>query len=112
MSRFNAYMSNHFGSCMLLAESYDPHRQRDVKIYRVPGEDAYVGVTDGTDSWIAPVVADLFTCNIKRIMDDLHAGKMPVISKSRERKKLPEQILPVSTTRKALPASFQKVRAP
>ena len=75
MNRFNAYINNDFSGCRLLAYAYDHCRLREVRIYMVPGFMEEVGVTDGTDRWIAPVVADPFSVNIKRIMTDLQAGK-------------------------------------
>jgi hypothetical protein len=77
MTRFNHYFANHFSACRLLAEAYDHCRNRDVRIYLVPGEMEFVGVTDGIDCWIAPVRAELFSVNIQRIIQDIHAGLDP-----------------------------------
>lgn len=75
MANWKTYMANHFGSCLVLAHARDNCRQRDVKICAIPGEVEAVGITDGTDAWIAPVTADCFSVNVRRLMDDLHAGK-------------------------------------
>jgi hypothetical protein len=75
MNRFNQYMNNGFSGCRLLAYARDNCRHRDVRIYQVPGFVEEVGVTDGTDSWIAPVIADPFSVNIRQIMRDLFDGK-------------------------------------
>lgn len=83
MSRFNHYFNGDFSGCRHLANAHDPHRDRDVRIYQIPGEIECVGVTDGVDKWIAPVVAELFTVNILKIMRDLHDGialKLPITS--------------------------------
>lgn len=77
MSRYNAHFANHFGGCMLLALARDPHRNRDVQLRMLPGEFDHVGVTDGTDAWIAPVAGDPFGVGIKRILDGVREGRMP-----------------------------------
>lgn len=89
-NRFNHYFNTHFSSCVLLAHAHDPYRQRDVQLRLLPGEFDVVGVTDGTDAWVAPVVGDSFRVNIKRILDDIRAGKPHVAEpmKRRERKQL------------------------
>lgn len=86
MSRYNALLSSHFSSCQLLAEARDPHRNRDVKLYKLPGEFAYVGVSDGVESWIAPAVASIFSVNVVRILQDIAAGKKPVAEASMRRR--------------------------
>lgn len=62
MSRFNPYLTNHFqgNGCRLIARAHDDCRGRDVRLYAVPGYWDCVGVTDGTDAWIAPASAGLF----------------------------------------------------
>lgn len=75
MSRYNNYFANGFRACRLLAYARDNHRNRDVRIYAMPGEFSVVGVTDDTDCWIAPVSADPFSVNITRLMKDLGEGK-------------------------------------
>ena len=67
MGKWNHHFANHFGSCMLLAKARDEHRNRDVEVRMLPGEFEVVGVTDGTDAWIAPVIADPFNVNIRGI---------------------------------------------
>lgn len=61
---------------MLLANARDEHRDRDVRLYLMPGEFDTVGVTDGTDAWVAPVIADPFSVNIARLMQDVRDGKI------------------------------------
>jgi len=75
MSRFNSYFVNHFGGCRHLASTHDQHRNRDVKIYQVPGYSDVVGVTDGVDCWVAPVSHEIFKVDIKKLLADLQAGK-------------------------------------
>ena len=69
------HIQNHFGSCRLLAESYDQHRKRDVKIYMLPGEFTHVGVSDGTDAWIAPAMESVFRVNILAILTKIREGQ-------------------------------------
>lgn len=75
MANWKVYMNNHFGSCTVLAHARDHCRERDVKICLIPGEADAVGITDGTDAWIAPVSADCFSVNVQRLMEDLRAGR-------------------------------------
>lgn len=85
--KYNHHFSNHFGSCRLLAKTHDPHRNRDVEIRMLPGEFEYIGVTDGCDSWIAPVAGDPFSVNIKRLLEDVAAGKPPLIGVNQPRRR-------------------------
>lgn len=79
MNRFNAYMAGHFSGCRLLAHARDEHRGRDVKLFKIPGHWDVVGVTDGTDSWIAPTAAGPFfktaDGDVADIMRRLQAGE-------------------------------------
>lgn len=95
MSRFNSYLSQRFEGCRCIAHARDPHRERDVKIYAVPGEFDLVGVSDGTDVWIAPVIADPFSVSIKRIMEIMKAGgQPPPIHRQRHRVVVPTEVTP------------------
>lgn len=108
VSRFNGHFANHFSSCLLLARAHDPYRQREVQLRLLPGEFDYVGITDGTDAWIAPVAGDPFSVGIKRILDELRQGKMPTVPAAlvrRERKQLVAPVLeqaPVGRVRRQL----------
>lgn len=55
MSRFNNYFTSGFSGCKLVATGYDPHRERDVRMFLIPGHIDVLGVTDTVDSWIAPL---------------------------------------------------------
>jgi hypothetical protein len=90
VSRYNHHFANHFSSCVLLACARDPHRDRDVQLRLLPGEFDVVGVTDGVDSWVAPVAGDPFSVNIQRILADIREGKphVPPLPRQRERKRL------------------------
>lgn len=77
MSRFNRLFASGFAGCRLLANAHDNARNRDVRLYQVPGEFDYIGVTDGHESWIAPAVASVFSVNVRRMLDDIQAGKVP-----------------------------------
>lgn len=78
--RFNHYLASHFKSagCQLIARAYDDCRSRQVELHRMPGEWDVVGVTDGTDAWIAPTAASPFfrtaTGDVADIMRRLRAG--------------------------------------
>jgi len=109
---FKHHINNHFNGCVCLANTRDEGRNRPVQLFALPGEFNYVGVSDGTDAWIAPVIADPFSVNIKRLLDDHAKGTLP-----RPRKKPPDSILGESApqqdpnntpkrTRHVLPASF------
>ncbi len=75
MSRFNTYFNSDFSGCKLIAETHDPYRDRPIRVFWIPGEDSFVGVSDGTDRWIAPVAGDPFGINIRQVMADVRAGK-------------------------------------
>lgn len=79
MNRFNQYIASHFGGCRLLARAHDDCRDRRVTIHQIPGFWDVVGVTDGTDAWIAPASAGAFfrtaTGDVADIMRRLQAGE-------------------------------------
>lgn len=87
MGKFTPYMKDHFAGlgCRLIARAYDKHRERRVTIHAVPGYYDCVGVSDGTDAWIAPASAGLFfgtaTGDCADLMRRLQAGEpLPPIS--------------------------------
>jgi hypothetical protein len=77
--RFNNYMAVHFTNCRLIARAYDNCRGREVTLHAIPGEWDVVGVSDGTDAWIAPASAGLFfataTGNCADLLRRLKAGE-------------------------------------
>lgn len=81
MNRFNTYMNTHFraSGCRLIARAVDKCRERRVEIFAMPGHYDVVGVTDGTDAWVAPASAGLFfhtaTGDCSDIMRRLQAGE-------------------------------------
>lgn len=79
--KYNDDMKHHFDGRRLLAEAFDMHRNREVRIYMLDGTWEYVGVTDGVDAWIAPVVAEPFSVNLQRIFDAIRDGKNPQVVK-------------------------------
>lgn len=93
MSRYNHLFANHFGSCRLLKVGRDPHRERDVKIYAIPGEFDVVGISDGTDSWVAPVATG-FLEDVRKILVRIQAGEdvKPLVSAGR--RKIADHALP------------------
>lgn len=73
---YNHHLKTHFGSCRLLKVGRDPHRERDVKIHAIPGEFDVVGISDGTDSWIAPIATG-FLEDVRKALVQLQAGGNP-----------------------------------
>ncbi len=51
--KYNEMMSSHFRSKPLIAEHYDPHRERKITIHYI-GDDFLLGCSDGVDAWIIP----------------------------------------------------------
>lgn len=106
--RFNEYFKNHFAGCRVLANARDEHRGRDVKIFQVPGEFDFVGVSDGTDVWIAPTGINPFSVDVPRILADIRAGKEPPTVQPSMRRRLPPTLtnpLP-APARRPLPAEL------
>lgn len=83
--KYNRYFESQFAGCLLLAKAFDPHRNREVELRMLPGEFEVVGVSDGTDCWIAPVSGDPFSVSVKRILDGIREGKMPAQQRTRVR---------------------------
>lgn len=79
---FKDYINRHFDGCRLLAHARDEHRNRDVRVFALPGHFDVVGVTDGTDAWVAPVICDPFSVKVSQLLADLRAGvDVPVAGK-------------------------------
>ncbi len=76
MSRFNHYFANDFASCKLIAYARDNCRGRDVRIFKMPDNVECVGVSDGVDKWIAPVIANPFSIDIIKWMKN-HIDGIP-----------------------------------
>lgn len=93
--RFNEYLSSHFRSCRLLAEGHDPHRGRDVTLHQIPGTFDVVGVFDGVDAWVAPVLINPFGANVQALLRRIQDG---------------EQVAPVLRARTADQQKRQRVR--
>jgi hypothetical protein len=81
MGLFTPYLNTHFrsGGCRLIARAYDKCRERRVQLYAIPGHYDCVGVSDGTDAWVAPASAGLFfgtsSGDCADIMRRLQAGE-------------------------------------
>lgn len=69
--RYNHHIQAHFGACVLLAKAHDPHRARDVRVHALPGEFDVVGISDGTDAWVAPAVCRPFGVDTVRLLAQL-----------------------------------------
>lgn len=79
MPNFKHYMNSRFSGCRLLANAYDQHRNREVKVFLIPGEFECVGVCDTVDCWIAPVIAEPFSLPIGSVIKDILDGKKVVL---------------------------------
>lgn len=79
MSDFKYHIGSKFGACKLVAVGLDPHRQREVRLYHLPGNFNYVGINDGVDCFIAPASIDPFSKGIARLFADIRAGKEIVV---------------------------------
>ena len=78
MSDYKYHISQKFASCVRLATAVDPHRNRTVQLFHLPGNFEYVGVYDGTDCWIAPAAADPFSVSVVRLLEDIRTGRQGV----------------------------------
>lgn len=90
MAEWRYHIGNKFGACKLIAKARDEHRGRDVRLYHVPGEFDYVGVNDGIDCWICPVIADPFSAAVGRQLTRIREGKeiIPVDESARVRRRV------------------------
>lgn len=122
MNRFNEYLAHHFkhGGCRLIARAHDRCRDRRVELYAVPGHWDVVGVSDGTDAWIAPCSAGLFFATASGdcadLMRRLQAGEeLPPIPdappRARTRARLPETDHPPAATAAPQPSPERRTRA-
>lgn len=85
MANYKYYFGNGFAGCKLLAHTRDVYRERDVRVFMIPGEFDVVGVTDGTDCWIAPVAADPFRVNVADLIRRVRAGEPITVSEPPKR---------------------------
>ena len=67
---FKHYMTSHYAGCRLVARGFDPHRERDVRMYQIPGTMEVLGVDDGTDRWIAPLTSPFLAVVLKALRDE------------------------------------------
>lgn len=88
---YKHHLTNHWAGCRLLAKTRDNCRNRDVQLFLIPGDFDYVGVTDGTDAWVAPShVPSIFGVDVKPLLDQIRKGVdvRPVENMSRARVRL------------------------
>lgn len=123
MANYKHYFNNNFAGCRHLAYAQDMHRNREVRVYQIPGEIECVGVTDGVDKWIAPVIANPFSLNIGELIKRLASGeqiKLPVgtppgqapVKSSRRALVEPDPTQPPKPARRALLADPGEPQAP
>lgn len=115
MGMYTTFINTHFqgSGCRLIARAYDKCRGRRVTLHAIPGYWDRVGVTDGTDSWIAPASAGLFfgtaTGDCADLMRRLQAGEQlppipdwpavePSSAPKRQRIALDDEDLPVRSS--------------
>lgn len=114
MANWKTYMNSDYAGCRLLAYARDYCRNRDVRIYQIPGEVEAVGISDGVDRWIAPVKADVFSVNIARLFEDMAAGReipkpTPLVKKGRVTL-LEDEELPIRRTKQEEPIRRSRVQ--
>jgi len=85
MANFKHYFNNNFSGCLLVATGFDPHRERDVRMYLLPGIVEALGVTDGVDKWAAPMESP-FLENVAKAIKGHWAGDtvafpLPIMAK-------------------------------
>lgn len=106
------HINNRFGACHHIANARDEHRNRDVRLFHIPGEFEYIGINDGVDCWICPVKADPFSANTPRLLEDIRAGKIVHAQPlSRPRKTAPPaqmELRPASRERRVVPQPVQQ----
>lgn len=89
---YKQFINSNFAGCRLLAETRDIHRNRDVRVYMLPTDRDHVGVSDGVDCWIAPVVADPFQVDVRKLIADIDCGvERPVVQAKRQRLRVLDQ---------------------
>ena len=109
--KYNRYFINHFRDCRLLVSGYDPHRVRQVEIRLIPGEWDVVGISDGIDAWVAPIVVDspLFQ-KARSVMADIRNGKDPKPLEARRRVLIDDEEPKLSPTGRVAVASHPNIQ--
>lgn len=72
--KYNHLFNTKFAGCLHLAGYHDPHRNRDAKIYMIPGDHAHVGICDGVDTWIAPVNTSIAGVDLAAVLESVRSG--------------------------------------
>jgi hypothetical protein len=112
--RYNHYFKSGFGGCRLLYDGHDPHRNREVRVYALPGEFSVVGVTDGVDTWIASSAtapSEMFD-RVRKALTALQEGTpvpSPTATVPRRALNLPPQDVVPPRRRLVLPPEEKKV---
>jgi len=75
MTIYNRYLKNHFSECRHIANARDEHRNRDVRLYAIPGVFDWVGVFDGVDAWVAPTIIQPFSVDVRKLLSMVAAGE-------------------------------------
>jgi hypothetical protein len=101
---YNNYFASNFARCRLLATARDPHRDRAVQLFQIPGEPEFVGVFDGVDKWISPISIDPFSAGVARIIAKLESAPHPT-----ERRRINVQQTTVPPAQQPLPGFRRRV---
>lgn len=112
MPDYKHMINTHFGTGRLIARAHDPYRKRDVRVYFI-GEDDVVGVSDGTDAWMCPTVAEPFSVKLRPLIEAIRAGHPLPVAESPEKDKQflgldAEQSRPHRERRRAQPPGQQQ----
>lgn len=107
ISSFKYWINNRFEGCVHIATTHDPYRNRDVKVYAMPGDFELVGISDGVDCWVAPVSANPFIrfgVDVKKLLGLLREGtfKGPANAGTLERRRIISQEMSEDYVRKRI----------
>lgn len=72
--KYNHLFESHFQGCLHIAGYQDPHRNRDVRIYMIPGDHSMVGICDGVDTWVAPANTTVAGVNLQAVLEAVRNG--------------------------------------
>jgi hypothetical protein len=96
ISSFKYWMGSKFEGCIHIASTHDPYRNRDVKVFAMPGDFELVGISDGVDCWICPVSANPFIrfgVDVKALLGTLRDGTFrgPALAGTLQRRRIIDQ---------------------
>lgn len=86
--KYNHLFETQFRGCLHLAGYQDPHRNRSVRIYMIPGDHSNVGIWDGVDAWVAPVNTTVAGVNLVAVLESVRNGTFQGPSAVRTHRKM------------------------